>query len=129
MVAFVVFGAGAGQRLPPEPAAARRRRVAGSLEIFPLLFIAMILARLVAGPLVGSGAMSTWLTIFAAVNVQALPFVLLGVAGSGLVAAYVPGAFLARALPKRPSLAVPVAGPAGSRYRAVNAVPCPSPTG
>ena len=68
-------------------------------------------------PLVADGldadALQSWATIFVAICVQALPFLVLGVVVSGAIAAYVPPAALARALPARPSLAVPVAAVAG----------------
>ncbi|MDH5290154.1 MAG: permease [Acidimicrobiia bacterium] len=44
---------------------------------------------------------------------QALPFLVLGVAVSGAIAAFVPPEVLGRALPRRPILAVPVAAAAG----------------
>ena len=52
-------------------------------------------------------------TVFVAIVVQALPFLVLGVVLSGLIAAYVSPAFFERVLPKNPALAVPVAGAAG----------------
>ncbi len=52
-------------------------------------------------------------TVFAAVCVQALPFLALGVVLSGAVAAFVPPATLGRLLPASPPLAVAVAGAAG----------------
>jgi uncharacterized protein len=45
--------------------------------------------------------------------IQATPFVVLGTVISAAIAALVPPAFFARALPRRPALAVPVAGVAG----------------
>ena len=52
-------------------------------------------------------------TVFVAVCVQALPYLVLGVVLSGLIAAFVPPAAFRRLLPARPTLAVPVAGLAG----------------
>lgn len=52
-------------------------------------------------------------TVFVAIVVQALPFLVLGVVLSGLITAYVSPAFFERVLPKKPALAVPVAGAAG----------------
>jgi hypothetical protein len=52
--------------------------------------------------------------VFVAVLVQALPFLVLGVALSAAIAVFVPASFFARALPARASLAVPVAGVAGA---------------
>ena len=58
--------------------------------------------------------MQSWMTVFVAVLVQALPFLVLGVALSAAIAVFVPASFFARALPSRPALAVPVAGLAGA---------------
>jgi uncharacterized protein len=59
-------------------------------------------------------ALQTWSTIFVSITIQALPFLVLGVLLSGAVAALVPPGWLARALPRRTTLAVPVAGLAGA---------------
>ncbi|MFI2910106.1 permease [Streptomyces sp. PDY-4] len=58
--------------------------------------------------------MQSWMTVFVAVVLQALPFLVLGVLLSAAIAVFVPPSFFARALPKRPALAVPVAGAAGA---------------
>ncbi|GGX65479.1 permease [Streptomyces fructofermentans] len=58
--------------------------------------------------------MQSWMTVFVAVMVQALPFLVLGVLLSAVIAVFVPPSFFARALPARPALAVPVAGMAGA---------------
>jgi uncharacterized membrane protein YraQ (UPF0718 family) len=55
----------------------------------------------------------SWMTVFIAVVVQALPFLVFGVLLSAMIAVFVPASFFARALPSRPALAVPVAGMAG----------------
>jgi uncharacterized protein len=57
--------------------------------------------------------MQSWMTVFVAVVVQALPFLVLGVLLSAIIAVFVPPSFLARALPRQPARAVPVAGMAG----------------
>jgi hypothetical protein len=54
-------------------------------------------------------AVANWATVFVAIAVQAMPFLVLGVAISAAVAAFVPPGFLPRALPRRPALAVPAA--------------------
>ena len=54
-----------------------------------------------------------WSTLFVSVCIQALPFLVLGVTISGLIAAYVPPDLLQRIVPKRPILSVPSAGLAG----------------
>lgn len=58
-------------------------------------------------------AMQAWRTVCLAVTVQALPFLLLGTALSGAINAFVPARVFSRLLPRRPVLAVPVAGVAG----------------
>jgi uncharacterized membrane protein YraQ (UPF0718 family) len=57
--------------------------------------------------------LQTWTTVFVSVMVQAMPFLVFGVALSAIIAVYVPRSFWAKALPKHPALAVPVAGAAG----------------
>ena len=91
------------------------------------LALTMVLLLVVAaqGPVrqaLSAPVMQSWMTVFVAVVVQALPFLVLGVLLSAVIAVFVPASFFARALPKRPALAVPVAGrgrsgPAGLRVR------------
>nr|BFE57951.1 permease [Dactylosporangium thailandense] len=57
--------------------------------------------------------MLEWVTVFVAIVVRAMPFVVLGTLLSAAIAALVPERLFARALPARPALAVPVAGVAG----------------
>jgi uncharacterized membrane protein YraQ (UPF0718 family) len=59
-------------------------------------------------------AVAQWATIFVAIAVQAMPFLVLGVSISAAIAAFVPPDFLPRALPTRPVFAVPVAAAAGA---------------
>jgi uncharacterized membrane protein YraQ (UPF0718 family) len=63
---------------------------------------------------VESPALETAATVFVAIFVQALPFLVLGVLLSAAIAAFVPQSFWARALPSNRALAVPVAGAAGA---------------
>lgn len=55
-----------------------------------------------------------WTTVFVAVCVQALPFLVLGVTVGGLIAALVPDGLLPRVLPRSAALAVPAAALAGA---------------
>lgn len=84
------------------------------LEWFALCTIAVLLLqdRLIAF-FDDSPALQTWSTIFVSITVQAVPFLVLGVALSAAIAAFVPPSFFSRVLPKRPALAVPVAGATG----------------
>ncbi|MFG2606369.1 permease [Streptomyces sp. NPDC048514] len=59
-------------------------------------------------------AVQAWRTVCLAITIQALPFLLLGTALSGAINAFVPADLFTRVLPKRPALAVPVAGVAGA---------------
>ncbi|MDQ1565818.1 MAG: uncharacterized protein QOF96_698, partial [Actinomycetota bacterium] len=72
------------------------------------LVLRPVLVRAFAGP-----AAQTWATMFVSLTVQALPFLVLGVLISGAIAAFVPAGSLARLLPRRPAVAVPVASLAG----------------
>jgi uncharacterized membrane protein YraQ (UPF0718 family) len=68
------------------------------------------------GPLVDlldTPAAQSWATIFVSIVIQATPFLAMGVVISAAIAVFVPPSFFARALPRRPALAVPVAGVAG----------------
>ncbi|MFI1509941.1 permease [Streptomyces sp. NPDC020597] len=67
----------------------------------------------VVGRSLDEPAVQAWRTVCLAVTVQALPFLLLGTALSGAINAFVPARVFQRMLPKRPALAVPVAGAAG----------------
>ena len=55
----------------------------------------------------------TWATVFLAIVVQSIPFLVLGVVLSGVISALLSEKLVARALPRNPLLAVPVAGVAG----------------
>src|SRR5256714_1537189 len=95
------------------PGGAPRPRV-GAVELFIGLLLVAVLLR---GWLVGattSARAETWLTIFVSIVIQATPFVVLGTVVSAAIAALVPPAFFAGALPRGPVLAVPVAGMAGA---------------
>ncbi|MHB9860130.1 permease [Streptomyces sp. YIM S03343] len=83
------------------------------------LLLTLLLLTVVAGqaPIrkaLSAPVMQSWTTVFVAVVVQALPFLVLGVLLSAAIAVFVPASFFARALPSRPALAVPVAGMAGA---------------
>lgn len=84
---------------------------------WPLLLVA---AAVVPGALLfavgrwgDAPAVQAWRTVCLAVTVQATPFLLLGTALSGAINAFVPERVFQRMLPRRPALAVPVAGVAG----------------
>ncbi|SFN59862.1 MULTISPECIES: permease [unclassified Streptomyces] len=81
-----------------------------------LLTMLLVLAVVAQAPLRGllsAPVTQSWMTVFVAVVVQALPFLVIGVLLSAAIAVFVPASFFVRALPKRPALAVPAAGVAG----------------
>jgi uncharacterized protein len=88
-------------------------RVSSTVVLTGLLIAVLLGQRLIAARF-QSAAVQTWATVFVAVCVQALPFLVLGVLISGAIAAFIPPAFFARALPRNPFAAVPVAGAAGA---------------
>ncbi|HEY4022155.1 MAG TPA: permease [Pseudonocardiaceae bacterium] len=90
----------------------RRRRV-GSLEVLCAVLVGAVLAQNWLGDLLDVPALRTAATVFVAICVQAMPFLVLGVLISGAIAAFVPARLLRRVLPASPMLAVPVAGLAG----------------
>ncbi|WP_432117261.1 permease [Streptomyces sp. bgisy032] len=56
---------------------------------------------------------AAWWTVFTAIAVQGVPFLLLGTVVSAAIGAFVPERVFRRLLPRRTALAVPVAGVAG----------------
>jgi uncharacterized membrane protein YraQ (UPF0718 family) len=95
------------------PAEAPPRRRITSLEVIcAILLLALFGQSWVAGAL-DVPAIRTGATVFVAVCMQALPFLVLGVLISGAIAAFVSADALRRVLPRRAALAVPVAGLAG----------------
>jgi uncharacterized membrane protein YraQ (UPF0718 family) len=78
-----------------------------------VLVIVAAAVRPLLAPYLRSRAFDNAATVFVAIAVQALPYLTLGVLLSGAIAAFLSPARLARALPSRPALAVPVAGLAG----------------
>jgi uncharacterized membrane protein YraQ (UPF0718 family) len=94
-------------------AAPVRAEPSRGLGILALIVLGAVALR----PLVADGldapAVRSWATIFVAISVQAVPFLVLGVVVSGAIAAFVSPDALRRLLPRAPALAVPVAAAAG----------------
>jgi uncharacterized membrane protein YraQ (UPF0718 family) len=101
----------------PAPAERRRRRPfgdrIGSVEILAVLLVLLVVFRTPLANAIASPRLQTWTTVFVSVMVQAVPFLVFGVALSAVIAVYVPPSFWAKALPRHPALAVPVASCAG----------------
>jgi uncharacterized protein len=102
---------------PASPAAppveAPRRRGITSTDVLTAVLLLVLLGRPLLVGLFDSPAMRTWATVFVAICVQALPFLVLGVLLSAAIAVFVPASVFTRVLPLHPAAAVPVAGAAG----------------
>ncbi|KPI14959.1 Protein of unknown function DUF318, transmembrane [Actinobacteria bacterium OK074] len=83
-----------------------------------LAVLAIALVTSVLGPMVAidvyTPPVAAWWTVFTAVVVQGVPFLLLGTVVSAAIGAFVPERVFTRLLPRNPALAVPVAGAAGA---------------
>jgi hypothetical protein len=97
----------------PATLAPLRRRIS-STDVFCGLLLAAVAAKFAFSGLLSTPSASAWTTVFAAICIQASPFLALGVLISTTIAVFVPPAFFTRALPKRAALAVPIAGIAGA---------------
>ncbi|BCB79330.1 permease [Phytohabitans flavus] len=102
---------------PPEEPREPRRRIfgdrVGSVEILAILLVLLVIFRGPIADAISDPRLQTWTTVFVSVMVQAVPFLVFGVVLSAIIAVYVPQSFWARALPRHPALAVPVASCAG----------------
>jgi uncharacterized membrane protein YraQ (UPF0718 family) len=85
----------------------------GSVEVLAVLLVLLVLFRNPLADAISNPRLQTWTTVFVSVMVQAVPFLVFGVALSAVIAVYVPRSFWSKALPKHPALAVPVASGAG----------------
>lgn len=66
---------------------------------FALVIVLLVVGRFALTPHLTAPALRTWATIFVAICVQALPFLVFGVALSAAITAFVPASFWTRALP------------------------------
>jgi uncharacterized membrane protein YraQ (UPF0718 family) len=92
----------------------RSGRRVGSLELLVAGLLVLLAGRQWLAGWFAVPGLQAWATVFTAICVQAVPFLVLGTLLSAVITALVPAAFLQRALPKRVALAVPAAGLAGA---------------
>jgi len=78
-----------------------------------VVLVAVVLARPRLAEVFSTGQPREWMTVFIAVAVQAMPFLVFGVLLSALLAAFVSPAALVRVLPKNRAASVVAAGGAG----------------
>ena len=105
---------GAEDQLPPDTWGRGPARESWLPWSFVFLVALLVAGRVLLAPYLTAPALQTWATIFVAVCVQALPFLVFGVALSAAITAFVPASFWTRALPRKTYAAVPVAGVAGA---------------
>ncbi len=98
---------------PPKPPRRGFGDRVGPVEILAAVLIVVLLFRGPIARALGAPWLQTWMTIFVSIMTQAVPFLVFGVALSAVIAVFVPASFFAKALPRRPALAVPVASATG----------------
>ncbi|MFE9029026.1 permease [Streptomyces iakyrus] len=86
--------------------------VVGGVALIAIATVVSVLGPMVAIDLY-TPPVAAWWTVFTAVVVQGVPFLLLGTLVSAAIGAFVPERIFSRLLPRNPALAVPVAGAAG----------------
>jgi uncharacterized membrane protein YraQ (UPF0718 family) len=100
---------------PPDWSPGRKATAeARALWLFALVGVVLVAGRVWVAPRFDVQAVEAVATVFVAICVQALPFLVFGVMLSAAITAFVPAEFWARALPRRTAAAVPVAGAAGA---------------
>ncbi|WNV76931.1 permease [Geodermatophilus sp. DSM 44513] len=92
----------------------RTRSLPSSRDFLLGLLVQVLVIRWLWPDLFAIPALQAWATVFVAVCLQALPFLVIGVLLSAAISAFVPPSFFQRALPRRPALAVPVASLSGA---------------
>lgn len=96
-----------------EPKPPETRFKITSIEVLCVILVIALIGHQVLQRVLDVPALRTGSTIFVAICVQALPFLVLGVLLSGAIAAFVPSRVLEKVLPKKAGAAVGVAGIAG----------------
>ena len=92
----------------------RPRTLDRGLVVVTAVVVAAALARPLLADVVAEPAIANFATVFVAIVLQAVPFLVLGVAVSAAIGTFLPDDLLPRLLPKRPAAAVPVAALAGA---------------
>ncbi|MBB4932116.1 hypothetical protein F4561_002936 [Lipingzhangella halophila] len=107
------FEDGEDELPPPEWGRRRARRRTATVWVFALLIAFMAYAHSWYTDDLTNEAFLAWATIFTAICLQAMPFLVFGVALSAALTAFVPASVYRRIIPTRAGAAVPAAGAAG----------------
>ncbi|MEO3785080.1 permease [Actinocorallia sp. B10E7] len=103
------------QELPPAGWGVRRTEPGADAAWWSISIVSLlVIGRIWVAPWVTQEGVLAWTTIFIAICVQALPFLVFGVVLSAGITAFVPAEVWSRVLPRRGAAAVPVAGMAGA---------------
>lgn len=89
------------------------RRVVGQPEVVAVAVLAVCLGGRWIAPWLDVPTFSTWSTIFLAIVIQSVPFLVMGVFLSAVISIVLSERVLSRVVPTNPVLGVPVAGLAG----------------
>jgi uncharacterized membrane protein YraQ (UPF0718 family) len=85
-----------------------------STDVFCAVLVLAVAVRFTVGGVLSIPSVSAWVTVFAAICIQASPYIALGVFISTVIAVCIPPSFFTRVLPSDTWLAIPVAGLAGA---------------
>lgn len=96
-----------------EPSAPQGVRSPGQAEVVFLILLALGVSQRWLIPHLDHPALATWSTIFVAIVVQAIPFLVGGVLLAGVISTVLSEKALRRLVPERDAIGVPVAGVAG----------------
>ena len=88
-------------------------RTIGGVEIAAATVVIAVVLRFWLPSAFDAPAIQNWVSVFVAVCVQAIPFLVLGVSVSACIAAFVSPSALARIVPTRSAVSVPAAAAAG----------------
>lgn len=99
---------------PPDWGRPSGPRRTATVWLFAVFIVLLAVADAWLSDRLTSEAFLAWATVFTAISLQALPFLVFGVALSAALTAFVPASFWQRAIPKNAAAAVPVAGVAGA---------------
>lgn len=90
-----------------------KRPVVGQPEVVGLIVLAVLLGGRWLIPLLNQPSLQTWSTIFVAIVIQSVPFLVMGVVLSAVISSLLSERVLSAVVPRNPVLGVPVAGMAG----------------
>jgi uncharacterized membrane protein YraQ (UPF0718 family) len=98
---------------PSQDGRQRTRARFGQADVVLLCLVSALLSGPFLGPVLDQPAVQTWCTMFIAIVLQAIPFLVMGVVLAAGISELVSEPLIRRVLPRNPVAAVPAAGLAG----------------